>query len=107
LRNIQNCRWLKHRAEALESEIVTTSGAPKQPKPPLKIGKTEAEKWIYSVTILAWLSIPALVCPLDKPWWLLAVYVAAAILIATLTVVSALGAVGVVQTAHHSVGDEA
>jgi len=102
LRNIQSCSWLKRRAEALESEIVTISGAPKQPQPPLKIGKTEAEKWIYSVTILAWLSIPSLVCPPDKSPWLLAVYVAAAILIATLTVLSALGPVRVEQTAHHS-----
>ena len=52
LRNIQTCSWLRRRAEALERTVVTTTGAPKQPLPPLPIGKTEAEKGIYSITIL-------------------------------------------------------
>jgi hypothetical protein len=88
LRNIQNCSWLKRRVEAIENEVVTTSDAPKQPNPPHEIGKTEAEKGIYAVTILAWLSIPHLVSPFDGLSWLLAVYVAAAVLIAILTVLS-------------------
>jgi YgiT-type zinc finger domain-containing protein len=89
LRNIQNCSWLKRRVEVIEDEVVTTSGALKQPEAPHKIGKTEAEKGIYSVTILAWLSIPYLVSPFDRLSLLLVVYVAAAVLIATLTVLSA------------------
>jgi hypothetical protein len=89
LRNIQNCSWLKRRVEALEDEVAKRTNAPKQPGAPHKIGKTEAEKGIYSVTILAWLSIPALVSPRDEPPYLLAMYVASAVLIATLTVLSA------------------
>src|SRR5687768_10622644 len=43
LRNIQNCRWLRRRAEALEVAIFTSSGAPNQPNPPHKIGKRSEE----------------------------------------------------------------
>ena len=107
LRNIQNCSWLKRRAEALENVIVATSGATRQPKPPLKIGKTEAEKWIYSFTILAWLSIPPLVSPLERSPCLLGTYVASAVLIAALTVVSAVAPVRVERTTHHSASDDA
>src|SRR5262245_39375730 len=66
LRNIQTCQWLRRRAEALERHVVDTAKAPKQPLPPLRIGKTVSEKWIYSVTILAWLSVPTVVSRLDE-----------------------------------------
>jgi hypothetical protein len=89
LRNIQNCSCLRRRAEALEDAIVTESGAPKQSNPPQRIGKTEAEKWIYSITILVWLSTPALVYPFSTPSFLLTGYVAVAVLIGMLTVLSA------------------
>ena len=58
LRNIQTCNWLRRRAEVLASKLVETSGAPVQPRPPDGIGKTEAEKLIYCVSILAWLIMP-------------------------------------------------
>jgi hypothetical protein len=103
LRNIQTCSWLRRRAEALEDAIVTSSGAPKQPKPPHRIGKTEAEKWIYSITILAWLLTPALVRPINNPSFLLIGYVAVAVLIGVLTVLSAVTSVRVAQTAQQSI----
>jgi hypothetical protein len=65
LRNIQRCEWLRRRAKALEKGLAVADTDPaqlaSQPEPPLGIGKTEAEKWIYSITILAWLSIPPVV----------------------------------------------
>jgi hypothetical protein len=92
LRNIQTCSWLKRRAEALENYVVTEARVPKQPKPPRGIGKTEAEKWIYSVTVVAWLSIPLMVSQLGaQPSWLISVYIVFAILIVVFTVLSALG----------------
>jgi hypothetical protein len=106
LRNIQTCSWLRRRAEALEEALVNASGAPRQPKPPLKIGKTEAEKLIYSVTVLAWLIMPmALVGPLDEPRWLLFVYVAVAGLIVILTTLSTLGSVRLAQSDPRVAGD--
>ncbi len=99
LRNIQTCSCLRRRAEALEEALVKTSGAPGQPKPPLRIGKTEAEKSIYSITILAWLIMPVTLIGFDKLSWLLPVYVAVAVLIAILTALSALGSVRVAKTA--------
>jgi hypothetical protein len=102
LRNIQNCGWLRRRAEALEDAIVTESGAPKQPKPPHRIGKTEAEKWIYSITILAWLSTPALVDAFRYSWFSVTGYIALAVLIGVVTVTSAFTDVRVAQTAHRS-----
>jgi hypothetical protein len=63
LRNIQNCVWLIDCGKALEE----TEGAGKpgqfyrRPKSPMRIGKTEAEKLIYGVTIFTWLLLPWLV----------------------------------------------
>ena len=106
LRNIQSCSWLRRRAEALEEALVKTSGAPRQPKPPLGIGKTEAEKSIYSITILAWLIMPiTLIGPLDNPSWLLPVYVAVAALVVILTALSTLGSVRGPKTAPQVTGD--
>jgi hypothetical protein len=87
LRNIQNCKWLRDRAEALEG--VAVGEVRGRPEPPLKIGKTEAEKWIYSVTILAWLIVPPLVTSVTKTPWLRWAYATSAALIAITTAVSA------------------
>src|SRR5215831_1436885 len=87
LRNIQTCSWQRRRAEALE--CLAATAIPKQPKPPRGIGKTEAEKWIYSVTVMAWLSVPVLMpSPIfgGLSFWL---YAAAALVIAVSTVLSA------------------
>jgi DMSO reductase anchor subunit len=98
LRNIQTCSWLLRRAEALEEAL--SGPATARPKPPLGIGKTEAEKWVYSVTILAWLALPALVWYyLDRggsspSTWALVCYVTSALLTAGATVISALTRVG-------------
>ena len=59
LRNIQTCKWLRERAKSIEARYAKRSKLPKQPNPPLCLGKTEAEKAIYAVTITAWLLIPA------------------------------------------------
>ena len=101
LRNILNCKWLARRAAALERALVRTSGAPTQPAPPFGIGKTEAEKAIYSITILAWLIMPmVLVQPLESRF--LAVYAAAGALIAIFTAVSAFESVEVPEPAAHA-----
>jgi len=92
LQNIQTCAWLRCRAEALEKKLVMTTGAPAQPPPPQRIGKTEAEKWIYSITILSWLSIPPLVCPCDKLDYRFTAYIAAATLLLVATAFSVLAA---------------
>jgi hypothetical protein len=92
LRNIQRCTWLSKRAEAME-EAMDNDVRPrlsKLPDAPNGIGKTEAEKWVYSVTILAWLSIPAVVSAGSLKDWLLWVYIAAALIVLFLTAASAL-----------------
>jgi hypothetical protein len=99
LRNIQTCKWLRGRAEKLEEAWVKSSGALRQPDPPLKIGKTEAEKSIYSITILVWLIMPVTLIDFGKLDWLLRVYVAFAVLIAILTTLSALSSVRVADPA--------
>ena len=104
LRNIQNCSWLRRRAEALESVVVTAARVPMRPKPPMRIGKTEAEKWIYSVTIIAWLSVPPLVSTLDKPPWLGSVYGISATLLAISTAFSALGPIRAGRAVQESEG---
>jgi len=88
LRNIQICRWLRDRAEALEKNIVNAAKMPTRPGSPSGIGKTEAEKWIYSVTIGGWLLVPLAVSRFDRPG-LCVTYVCIATAIALLTVFSA------------------
>lgn len=87
LRNIQRCTWLLKRAEALESAVPALVG--KLPNAPHGIGKTRAEKWVYSVTILAWLSIPPVVSSSSLEGWLLWTYIAAVLILLFLTVMSA------------------
>lgn len=61
-RNIQICKWLRDRAADVEaSAIGSPTGAGhfvSFPRSPLGIGKTEAEKVVYAVTITAWLLVP-------------------------------------------------
>jgi hypothetical protein len=88
LRNIQTCSWLLRCSEAMEEEAAGIK--PARPKPPRGFGKTEAEKGVYSVTILTWLLMPAVVCPLHQASaLLLACYVIVALFTAGLTVQSA------------------
>lgn len=89
LRNIQTCSWLRRRAETLERSVVAAVKAPPQPLPPLHIGKTEAEKWIYSVTIIAWLLLPLVVSRLETWPQLLTIHMAFAACIVILTLLSA------------------
>jgi RsiW-degrading membrane proteinase PrsW (M82 family) len=62
LRNIQTCSWLLRFAEAIESDALQSHPKAenfcKRPDAPYRIGKTKAEKLIYTVTILAWLALP-------------------------------------------------
>jgi len=62
LRNIQTCSWLLRFAEAIESDALQSHPKAenfcKRPDAPHRIGKTKAEKLIYTVTILAWLALP-------------------------------------------------
>jgi len=106
LRNIQTCSWLRERAEALERVVITAAGVTRQPSPPLifeftwiplgvRIGKTEAEKWIYSITILAWLCTPTVVSKFETQSWWLPIYISSAVLIALVTAFSALVSVRV------------
>jgi hypothetical protein len=94
LRNIQTCSWLLRRSEAMEEKA--TGIKPARPKPPRGFGKTEAEKAVYSVTILTWLLMPAVVCPLHQASpLLLACYVIVALCTAAVTVLSVLTSVRV------------
>jgi len=63
LRNIQTCLWLIECGRELEkAEDATTAGQfYRRPGAPFGIGKTEAEKLIYGVTIFTWLLLPWLV----------------------------------------------
>jgi hypothetical protein len=89
LRNIQRCTWLLKRAEAMEEAMEVRKRLPQLPPAPHKIGKTKAEKWVYSVTIVAWLSIPALVSAGPIKGWLPWIYIAAALIVLFLTAASA------------------
>jgi hypothetical protein len=63
LRNIQNCLWLIKCGKVLE-EAEDAQGIGqfyRRPSSPMRIGKTEAEKLIYGVTIFTWLLLPWLV----------------------------------------------
>ena len=66
LRNIQICRWLRSRAEDLERDELGLTAGPfvgRDAAPMLlghRMGKTEAEKLLYTTTIGAWLSLPGI-----------------------------------------------
>ena len=84
LRNIQTCDWLSQRARALEAAL-DRPALPRKPGKPHSIGKTEAEKWIYTVTICAWLAVPTLLhAPSERaflPYTALCIAVLVAILV--------------------------
>jgi hypothetical protein len=71
LRNIQICRWLIECAAEMEKnnpnnklgrgQFYQRSAAPLILRTPF--GKAEAEKWIYSIAIFAWLTLPWLAWP--------------------------------------------
>ena len=66
LRNIQTCKWLRERADCLEQSVALPPGlSPLQPLPggPQGIGKTEAEKCVYAITVLSWLGMPWVLYP--------------------------------------------
>ena len=93
LRNLQNCKWLVYYADELEKTVLGSDPEMKKleewPDPPHWIGKSEAEKFIYTVTIVTWLALPPLLLTFDQsgPWfWQL--YVPIATVIALATVVS-------------------
>jgi hypothetical protein len=91
LRNIQRCTWLLKRAEAMEEAMENNArkSLPNLPPAPHGIGKTKAEKWVYSVTIFAWLSIPAVVSAGSLKDWLFWIYIASALIVLFLTAASA------------------
>lgn len=93
LRNVQTCRWLIKCADKLEKKALEFEGLGKayipQPRSPQSIGKREAEKFIYSVTIVTWLIFPALLLyneTLDPR--LYGIYFAASTIIAIATIIS-------------------
>jgi hypothetical protein len=63
LRNIQTCKWLIERGADSEKEGDATKPGQyyQRAKSPMQVGKTEAEKLIYGVTIFTWLLLPWLV----------------------------------------------
>jgi len=63
LRNIQTCLWLIDRGKALEETEEPSKPGQfyRRPRAPMRIGKTEAEKLIYGVTVFTWLLLPWLV----------------------------------------------
>ncbi len=65
LRNIQRCLWYCKVLDKMEEELGSDISAFKIYKKPqflgLPMGKTESEKLIYSVLIIAWLAFPLLV----------------------------------------------
>jgi hypothetical protein len=62
LRNVQECSRLLRHAEALAEPVLEQSGVPaglrRRAAGPQGVGKTEAEKLVYSATIAAWLVLP-------------------------------------------------
>ena len=87
LRNIQTCSWLIKSAYAIERAVMDSQGKAEmfreRPRPPQGIGKTEAEKLIYTVTILAWLALPFAVgsVPLLSRGAVLMYYIVAAVIL--------------------------
>ena len=90
LRNIQTCAWLIYYVGELERTVLDGEPVKKNlgdwPKPPQGIGKTEAEKFIYTVTIVTWLALPFLLLTYNQlgPWtWGLCGFVSFVIAVAT------------------------
>jgi hypothetical protein len=66
LRNIQTCEWLRARAKEIEKDELELELGPflGRADPPAFLGidwgKTQAERLLYTTTIAAWLSLPAI-----------------------------------------------
>lgn len=93
LRNLQNCKWLVYYADELEKTVLDREPDMKElegwPGPPQRIGKSEAEKFIYTVTIVTWLALPLLLLTSDQMGtWFCKLYVLLATVIALATVFS-------------------
>jgi hypothetical protein len=99
LRNIQNCLWLINCGKELEKadDPVKAGLFYRRPGSPLGIGKAEAEKLIYGVTIFTWLLLPWLVYttaqaktstipPVNQT--LNCIYIAFAVIVGSFTLVS-------------------
>lgn len=94
LRNIQTCNWLRERASEIEKETLSDkeNGVGQfyhRPGAPLifglRFGKTEAEKLIYSTSVIAWLSLPWAVRSASFPT---GIHWSIAVVLAFLTLVS-------------------
>ena len=93
LRNIQKCNRLITYADKFEKKALEHSDLKEAyvelPQSPQHIGKGQAEKFIYPVTILTWLVFPFLLVSPDQPEpWLHKIHLALTIIIAFATVIS-------------------
>jgi hypothetical protein len=68
LRNIQTCNWLRARAQQLEESVLIAPRLREMPDSPSwfggesGFGKTEAAKFAYFITVVAWLGFPVFTC---------------------------------------------
>jgi hypothetical protein len=95
LRNIQTCSWCRHRAAEIESDFgelrLSVGHFSRFPEAFLRLGKTAAEKVVYSSTILGWLLLPVAAAMQDSgrppvetlPW---RIYLFGAVVVAVATV---------------------
>jgi hypothetical protein len=98
LRNIQTCRWLIQYADNLEKEALVNSKAYiQQPKSPQGIGKREAEKFIYGITIATWLVFPVLKLSAEQLQSLCKIYLPVAAIIATAAIISMFASIELVK----------
>ena len=99
LRNIQNCLWLIACGTAAEEKDDASKPGQfyQRPESPMGIGKTEAEKLIYGVTVFTWLLLPWLVytsvfakvsAPPPVPDKLNNIYIGLAAVVGIVTIVS-------------------
>jgi hypothetical protein len=98
LRNIQTGSWMRRRVEALEHAVVTAAGIPRRPAAPQAVGKAEAEKAIYTLTIIAWLLMPFVAAELAARPRLFGLHLVAAMIVGILTLLSAFQPVRVKPT---------
>jgi hypothetical protein len=65
MRNIQTCNWLRRRAKSID-------GAPVSDPPRflgISVGKTEAERIVYSTTMGGWLALPGAMAKVNGAEW--------------------------------------
>ena len=96
LRNVQSCKWLIARSEALEIHgLAGMALDPRllhRPTAPQGIGKEIAEKGIYATTVIAWLALPVAIGAFERApaLWQIPIVVIAA-LIGVTTAISLFG----------------